>query len=115
MAMNHPYAPPSSDPHRQLRLISIFAFIPAFALLLPCGLISNREWPVIGIAPMFCSSLFQLITIGSRPRLPKTTVFINISLATFLLGILIPRFVERKLTSSLARFGKLTRCLVPAF
>ena len=83
----------STDPHRQLRLISIFAFIPALALILPCGLISHMPFPAVGLVPMFCSSLFQIITIGSRLRALKMTVFMNVLLAAFLLGMLIPRFV----------------------
>lgn len=95
------HQPSPTDPHRQLRLISIFAFIPAVAFLLPCGLISSRELPAIGLAPMFCSSSFQLITFGSRPRALKMTVFMNALLAAFLLGMLIPRCVNARLSSPL--------------
>jgi hypothetical protein len=93
-AMNHRKdSPQVIDPHRQLRIISAFAFLPAFAMLLPCGLISNVAWPAVGIAPMFFSSLFQAIALIMPPRLPTTTVFINTFLAVFLLAILIPRCV----------------------
>jgi hypothetical protein len=98
MAMNRPTSsPPAIDPHRQLRIISIFAFIPALSLLLPCGMISHAAWPAVGIAPMFFSSLFQAITIGSKPRMLKTTVLINTLLAAFLLAILVPRYEILKL------------------
>ena len=79
------------DAHYHLRLVAICAFVPALALLLPCGIISARPLPAIGIAPMFFSAGFQTMTIGGTSRMHKTTIFINLLIAVFLLSTLVPR------------------------
>lgn len=98
MAPDHqqPPQPPKKnvDQHRKLRIVAICTFIPALALLLPCGIISGKPLPTIGIAPMFFSAAFQAATINGRPRLPMTTFCINVFLAAFLFSILLPRSVD---------------------
>lgn len=42
---------------------------------------------------MFFSSIFQITTISARPRMPKTTVAINLLLAASLFAVLLPRSV----------------------
>jgi hypothetical protein len=94
MAMDHTNPPPhQADQHRTLRIVAICSFIPALALLLPCGIISALPLPVVGIAPMFFSSAFNAITINGKPRLPKTTLFVHLFIASFLISILVPRLV----------------------
>jgi hypothetical protein len=85
----------ASDPYRGLRIIAMFDFIAALALLLPCGILTNKPLPALGIAPMFFSAASQLVVIGARPQMPISTVFINLLLAVFLFSILIPRSVRR--------------------
>jgi hypothetical protein len=99
MALDHiESSPQQTDQHRALRIVAICTFIPAFALLLPCGIISARPVPAIGIAPMFFSSAFQVLTIGGKPRLPKTTFCIHLFLASFLISVLVPRLVEIRIS-----------------
>ena len=92
-ALDHTQSPPqqAADQYRALRLISICAFVPAVALLLPCGIITGRPVPALGIAPMFFSSAFSALMINGKPRLPKTTLCIHVFLAAFLIGVLVPR------------------------
>ena len=42
---------------------------------------------------MFFSAAFQAATVNGRPRLHKTTFFVNLGLAGFLLAVLLPRLV----------------------
>ena len=44
------------EPHRQLRIVTLLAFIPGFALLLPYGIITAKPLPAVGIAPLFFSA-----------------------------------------------------------
>lgn len=95
MAVDHSSPPLQvGDPYRQLRVMAICGFVPALSLLLPCGILTAKVLPALGIAPMFFSAAFQLATIGARPRFPKATVCINLFLATFLFSVLLPRFVK---------------------
>lgn len=95
MAEDHSSQPLQlGDPHRQLRVMAICGFVPAFSLLLPCGIRTAKVLPALGIAPMFFSAAFQLATIGARPRFPKATVCINLFLAAFLFSVLLPRYVD---------------------
>lgn len=95
-------SPQQADQHRALRIVTICAFVPAVALLLPCGIISALPLPVVGIAPMFFSAAFSALTINGTPRLPKTTFCIHLFLASFLISILVPRLVELDFNLSLA-------------
>jgi hypothetical protein len=94
MALDHiEPSPQQTDQHRTIRIVTICAFVPAVALLLPCGIISALPLPVVGIAPMFFSSAFSALTIDGRPRLPKTTFCIHLFIASFLISVLVPRLV----------------------
>jgi hypothetical protein len=94
MAMHHSHpSPKAGDPYRGLRIVAIFDSIAATAMLLPCGIITHKTWPVLGVAPMFFSAVFQVTTIGASPRMPKMTIFINLLLAASLLSVLLPRSV----------------------
>jgi hypothetical protein len=88
-------SPKAGDPYRGLRIVAMFGFIAALALLLPCGILTSRTLPALGIAPMFFSAASQIVTIGSRPQMPIATVFINLLLAAFLFSVLLPRSVRR--------------------
>jgi hypothetical protein len=91
-AQDHTKSPSQqADQYRALRIVAICSFVPAVALLLPCGIISARPVPAIGIAPMFFSSAFNALTVNGKPRLPKTTLCIHLFLASFLISILVPR------------------------
>jgi RsiW-degrading membrane proteinase PrsW (M82 family) len=56
--------------HRWLRVTIILAFLPAFALLLPYGIISARPLPTAGIVAMFFSATFSTLVLGGGVRSP---------------------------------------------
>jgi len=102
MALDHTLSSPQkADQHRAPRIVATCAFVPAVALLLPCGIISALPLPVVGIAPMFFSSAFSFLKINGTPLSPKTTFFIDLLIAMFLISVLLPRFVGLSLQFSL--------------
>lgn len=77
--------------HRWLRVTTILAFIPTFALLLPYGIISARPLPTIGIAAMFFSAGFSTLVLGGGVRSPGIRACVDLLLAISILVTLIPR------------------------
>lgn len=74
---------PSHDKreHRWLRVTTVLAFLPAFALLLPYGIISARPPPTVGIAAMFFSAAFSTLVLGGRIRSPGVRAYGDLVLA----------------------------------
>ena len=61
----------SQEDYRQLRVVTILAFLLAVCLLLPHGMVAERPFPAIGIAPMFFSAAMGvLIFTGIHTELP---------------------------------------------
>lgn len=81
------------EPHRQLRIVTLLAFIPGFALLLPYGIITAKPLPAVGIAPLFFSACSGALALTSSLRTPGAKAWIDILMAGFFIAVLIPRFV----------------------
>lgn len=77
--------------HRWLRVTTVLAFLPAFALLLPYGIISARPLPTVGIAVMFFSAAFSSLVLGGGIRSPGMRAWFDLLLAVSMMIILIPR------------------------
>jgi hypothetical protein len=77
--------------HRWLRVTTVLAFLPAFALLLPFGIISARPLPTVGIAPMFFSAAFGTLVLGGGVRSVGQRACFDILLAASIIAILVPR------------------------
>ncbi|KAJ4349548.1 uncharacterized protein N0V89_008164 [Didymosphaeria variabile] len=54
-------------PH-SLRALSILSFIPAFGLLLACGIVSESVNPAISILPLFFSSLYSAVLLANEKK-----------------------------------------------
>jgi hypothetical protein len=83
---------PGED-YRQLRMITILAFLLAVALLLPHGIIAETALPAIGIAPMFFSAAMGGLSFTGVLRSPKTKASMDLMLAAFIFSIMVPRCV----------------------
>jgi len=81
------------EEYRQLRVITILAFLLATALLLPHGVIAERPLPAMGIAPMFFSAAMGVLVFTGMLRLPRTKASMDLILAVVLLIFMVPRCV----------------------
>ena len=92
--MVHPISPSQDEEeHRWLRVVTVLAFLPAFALLLPYGIISARPLPTVGIAAMFFSAAFSTLVLGGGVRSPGVRACSDLLLTASIIVILIPRYV----------------------
>lgn len=92
--MVHPFPPQNRKEHRLLRVTTVLAFLPAFALLLPYGVISARPLPTVGIAAMFFSAAFSTLVLRGGVRSPGLRACCDLLLAASIVAILIPRYVR---------------------
>jgi hypothetical protein len=93
--MVHSISPAKTrEEHRWLRVTTVLAFLPAFALLLPYGIITARPLPTVGIAPMFFSTAFSTLVLGGGVRSPGMRACLDLLLATSILAVLVPRYFE---------------------
>ena len=92
--MVHSSSPEARNEHRWLRVTTVLAFLPAFALLLPYGLISFRPLPTVGIAAMFFSAAFSTLVLGGGVRSPGLRACCDLLLAASIIAILVPRYVR---------------------
>ena len=99
--MVHSFPPQDRKEHRWLRVTTILAFLPAFALLLPYGSISARPLPTVGIAAIFFSAAFSTLVLGGGVRSPGLRACCDLLLAASIIAILVPRYVRpvRRLNS----------------
>ena len=89
------------DPHkrpedRTLRLLTVLFWLPAFALLLPHGIISGAICPVLGIVPVTFSAVsgvLHLLDVFSMTTHRTPAILLDVFCAAFLIGILIPGWV----------------------
>jgi hypothetical protein len=77
---------------RQLRIFTIAAIIPAFALLVPSGVVTYQPLPAIGLVPMAMSALLGLATLASPKMSTHGKTWADIVIAVSLLAVLIPRY-----------------------
>jgi len=93
--MVHSIAPAKTrEEHRWLRVTTVLAFLPAFALLLPYGIITAKPLPTVGIAPMFFSAAFSTLVLGGGVRSPGMRACFDLLLATSILAVLLSQYVE---------------------
>lgn len=79
--------------YRWLRVTTVLAFLPAFALLLPYGIISARPLPTVRIAAMFLSAAFSILVLRDAVRSPGVRACYDLFIAVSIIAILIPRYV----------------------
>jgi len=78
------------EEYRQLRVITILAFVLAAAMLLPYGAITQSALPAIGIAPMFFSAAMGILIFTGMLKSPWTKASMDGGLAVLLLIFMIP-------------------------
>lgn len=76
-----------------LRLITILAWFPVFALLLPHGIVTRQALPVIGIVPMTFSACTGLVHLTGYAKIRAANIIIDLFCVCFLISILIPSWV----------------------
>lgn len=89
-----------------LRLLTIIAWVPAFALLLPHGIITETLCPVLGIIPMTFSALTGLVHLVGKAKYRAGNIVMDLFCACFLLSILIPGWVFMAGDSSYMRYSR---------
>ena len=90
--MEAPSVPENGRSDRQLRIFTIAALIPAFALLIPAGVVTYQPLPAIGLVPMTMSALLGLATLASHQMSTSERTWADIVVAVSLLAVLIPRY-----------------------
>jgi hypothetical protein len=75
---------------RQLRLITIWVFIPGIILLLKAGFSTRNELPFISIMPMTLSAFLGLVAVASKERPMPWAMYADLCMAIFLISILVP-------------------------
>ena len=84
-------------PYRHLRITTIATFIPAFALLVPTGVVTERPLPAIGLVPMAISAMLSAATLMSKRKEFPETPYADAAVVLALLVVMIPSYVsERK-------------------
>ncbi|KAF2145100.1 uncharacterized protein K452DRAFT_284483 [Aplosporella prunicola CBS 121167] len=87
----NPSSPASSakQTQRLLRRLPLFAFPPAFALLLAHGIVSRRVFPALGLAPLGYSALLSAVLLWCgltySPALGSPTSSVGAALVVFIL------------------------------
>jgi len=78
---------------RGLRLLTILAWIPAFALSLPHGLASGYPCPAVGILPMSFSACVGIFNLTKKAKLHGVNIAMDLFCALFLIGVLIASWI----------------------
>lgn len=77
-----------------LRLITILAWIPAFALGLPHGLTAHSPpCPAIGIIPMSISACLGITHLAKKTKYRSANIAMDLFCACFLISVLIPSWI----------------------
>jgi len=89
---------------RPLRLLTILAWIPAFALALPHGIETHLLCPAIGVLPMTFSVCIGIIHLAGKSKSRGINLAMDLFCALFLIAVLIPSWIFladhiRRLTS----------------
>ena len=90
MQSSHVEYPPAD---RLLRWITIWSFVPAIAFLIPHGALTNMPCPAIGLIPQGLSACFGVFHIYRRLNTRGIDIAVDLFLAIFLIGTLIPGWV----------------------
>jgi hypothetical protein len=88
---------PEQNSHRsarQLRLITVWAFIPGIILFLIAGLSVRNVLPYIDVAPLTLSAILGLVAVASRDRPMPWLMYADLCMAMFLISLLIPTYVH---------------------
>jgi hypothetical protein len=107
-SINHMFKPPSlpdmfsTEGERLLRKIQVITIVPAYALLLPAGIIAHHAVFSLGLIPITFSAIYGLLHISNKAKHRGLNVFIDLFLFCFLLGIFVPHMVGID-----ARWGRL--------
>ena len=90
-------------PDRTLRIITIVAFVPALALLIPSGVVTARPLPAIGLVPMAMSLVVSMAALGSKKSSSRMRPMADSIVAVSLMIVMVfrsvhslPRRKERK-------------------
>ena len=75
---------------RALRVITIFALVPALAFLIPHGAETEQVFPALGLIPAGLSAIIGLWHAAGYRMDILLTVLIDVFLSCFLIGMLIP-------------------------
>lgn len=88
-----PVKPSINASERTLRAITVLAFVPAVALLIPHGILTKDFCPAIGLVPAFLSFCFSIVRITNKAKSRRANISIDAFIAAFLVGTLIPGWV----------------------
>jgi hypothetical protein len=81
---------------RVLRFITILCWIPAFALLLPYGIVSEQLFPALGLVPMTTSGALAVLHLChwiTSAKSPTWSLILEFWCGAFQIGFLIPSWV----------------------
>lgn len=82
-----------SQTDRTLRLITIWAWIPAMCLLIPYGVEAREPCLPLGLIPMTVSAVFGLHKVQSKSTQRYFTIFMDVLLACSYLSDLVPGLI----------------------
>jgi hypothetical protein len=92
--MASPPSPPNGRPDRTLRIVTIVAFVPALALLIPSGVVTAKPLPAIGLVPMAMSLVVSMAALGSKKSLTRMRPMADTIVATSLMIVMVFRSVH---------------------
>ncbi|KAK0259244.1 hypothetical protein LTR91_006103 [Friedmanniomyces endolithicus] len=81
-------------PSHPLRLLTLLLWIPAFAFLLPYGILTEELCPTLAIAPMTFSAALATLHLAGKAKSRPANILADLFVALFLLGALIPGWVS---------------------
>jgi hypothetical protein len=96
-----PSGPENGRSDRQLRIFTIATLLPAFALLIPSGVVTYQPLPAIGLIPMAMSALLGLFTLASPKMSTSERTWADIIIAVSLLAVLIPRYEFHRVANAI--------------
>jgi hypothetical protein len=94
-----------NEEYRQLRAVTVLAFIPGFSLLLPAGIRSSHALPAMGIAPLAFSACQGVLILTGRLQLASKKALIDLFLAFWCLGAWQFRILDDVRTTRLTGFA----------
>jgi uncharacterized membrane protein YhaH (DUF805 family) len=80
-------------PDRTLRIITIVAFVPALALLIPSGVVTARPLPAIGLVPMAMSLVVSMAALASKKSSSRMRPMADSIVAVSLMIVMVFRLV----------------------
>jgi len=80
-------------PDRTLRIITIVAFIPALALLIPSGVVTAKPLPAIGLVPMAMSLVVSMAALSSKKSAVNIRPTADAIVASSLMIVMVFRLV----------------------